>query len=371
MYPVRGTRSISIISVVAAVLIVILTLTGLSGCGGIYPREQRDEEQRPGGYGDIALEQENTLPETEGAGEKEFEIKETAGYTGGEDSQKSSPEEGAVQIHGANGPSPGAIPTLAISNREISPGDYFTVFLEGALQGDGISVDTKLVDGKPLFFPFAQGMVALVGVNYCTAPGSYAFNVELRRGGTPLLVREEVITVIPKEFTKQHLRVTAGQQAQRSDDLWQQDREHTRRARSQTAGVPLWEGEFMMPVQGRITTEFGVIRYINDVESGRHSGLDIAAPTGTPVRAANTGVVTLAMHLYVTGNTVIIDHGLNLFSAYSHMDRLLVTEGETVEKGTIIGEVGSTGFSTGPHLHWTISIGPVFVNPWLFFEAGV
>ncbi|MCR4442287.1 MAG: M23 family metallopeptidase [Peptococcaceae bacterium] len=123
-----------------------------------------------------------------------------------------------------------------------------------------------------------------------------------------------------------------------------------------------------MPVEGKITTEFGLIRYINNVESGRHSGLDIAAGRGTPVKAANSGTINLARKLNVTGNTVIIDHGLKLYSTYCHMDKILVKEGEEVKKGQVIGQVGSTGFSTGPHLHWNISIGSTFVNPWLFLD---
>jgi murein DD-endopeptidase MepM/ murein hydrolase activator NlpD len=107
---------------------------------------------------------------------------------------------------------------------------------------------------------------------------------------------------------------------------------------------------------------------VNNAETSRHSGLDIAAPKGTAIQAANKGKVTLAKSLHVLGNTIIIDHGLNLFSAYAHLDQLLVTEGEIVEKGQLIGKIGSTGFSTGPHLHWTLSVGSTFVNPWLFLD---
>jgi murein DD-endopeptidase MepM/ murein hydrolase activator NlpD len=106
-----------------------------------------------------------------------------------------------------------------------------------------------------------------------------------------------------------------------------------------------------------------MIRYINKEESSRHSGLDLAAAKGTTVKAANNGIVRLSMLLKVTGNTVIIDHGCNVYSSYAHLDKLLVAEGDKVKKGDIIGEVGSTGFSTGPHLHWTTTIGKVYINP--------
>jgi murein DD-endopeptidase MepM/ murein hydrolase activator NlpD len=104
------------------------------------------------------------------------------------------------------------------------------------------------------------------------------------------------------------------------------------------------------------------------VESERHSGLDISAPSGTDVFAANSGRINLAMTLTVTGNTIIIDHGMKLFSSYCHMSKLMVKEGELVKKGQLIGKVGSTGFSTGPHLHWGISSYKTYINPWLLLK---
>lgn len=102
------------------------------------------------------------------------------------------------------------------------------------------------------------------------------------------------------------------------------------------------------------------MRYVNDaLTSYRHSGTDYAVPKGTPVKAPNNGRVNLSMFLTLTGNTVVIDHGLGLFSVYFHMDSLNVEKGQMVVKGDSIGTVGSTGFSTGPHLHYTTSIGKV------------
>ncbi|MEW6661405.1 MAG: M23 family metallopeptidase [Bacillota bacterium] len=260
------------------------------------------------------------------------------------------------------------LPVLRLSTATIAPGDFFILYLDHAAEGDDLEFHTSFAEKNPLFFDYPAGKMAVVGVNYRTVPGEYYVQVKLSRNGETLLDARENIQVTAKKFPTQFLRVTQAQQVQRSDKLWQEDRVHIARAKSATAAIPLWQGAFLMPVEGRISTEFGVIRYINNVESGRHSGIDIAAPTGTPIKATNRGLVTLSKSLNVVGKTVIIDHGLNLYSAYSHLDRLLVEKGTLVEKGDIIGEVGSTGFSTGPHLHWTISVGPVFVNPWLFLE---
>lgn len=261
------------------------------------------------------------------------------------------------------------IPEVNFSATEILQGDFFSVRLRNIQEGDEIICSTDLAINTPLFYSYSDDRLAIVGVSYRTNPGDYAFCVKVIRDDTVIMEREEVITVSLKDFETQYLKVTASLQSKRSEKLLLEDLEHTVRAKSKTADYPLWEGVFLMPVEGRISTEFGVIRYINNVESSRHSGLDIAAEKGTPVKAANRGRVALSKELNVTGNTIIIDHGMNVFSSYSHLDKLHVVEGQMVEKGDMIGEVGSTGFSTGPHLHWTISIGRVFVNPWLFLDG--
>ena len=112
-----------------------------------------------------------------------------------------------------------------------------------------------------------------------------------------------------------------------------------------------------------------MLRTVNGVPSDRHGGVDIAAARGTEIAAANSGKVLFAEYIALTGNTVCIEHGMGLKTWYYHMDSLSVSEGETVSKGQKIGEVGSTGFSTGPHLHWAASVFNVYVNPWSLVEA--
>ena len=122
-----------------------------------------------------------------------------------------------------------------------------------------------------------------------------------------------------------------------------------------------------MPVSGRLTTEFGETRYVNDFPTSyRHLGLDIAADEGGEVKAANRGKVVLARSLTLTGNTVMIDHGEGLFSVYHHMRDLSVKTGEIVGRGQKIGAVGTTGFSTGPHLHFMISYYSTNLEPGYF-----
>jgi biotin carboxyl carrier protein len=128
---------------------------------------------------------------------------------------------------------------------------------------------------------------------------------------------------------------------------------------------------FTWPVQGRISGRFGNARVYNGQPGSGHSGMDIAAPTGTPVKAPAAGVVTFAApDLYLTGGTILLDHGFGVSSNFLHLSRLDVAVGDRVEQGQAIGAVGATGRATGPHLHWGMSWFDVRVDPLLVLERG-
>jgi len=118
-----------------------------------------------------------------------------------------------------------------------------------------------------------------------------------------------------------------------------------------------------MPIKGIISTPFGAQRYVNGEPRSPHSGLDIAAPAGTPVHAPLAGKVLLVAAMYLNGNTVAIGHGNGLVSVYSHMRSTAVHEGDWLDVGSLIGKVGATGRATGPHLHWGIRFYNARVNP--------
>ena len=126
---------------------------------------------------------------------------------------------------------------------------------------------------------------------------------------------------------------------------------------------------FIWPVQGRISSPFGKQRLYNGVVTGDHSGLDIAAPKGTPVKAIADGWIQLSENdLFYTGGTIFIEHGAGVFSGYSHLSKVNVPVGTFVKAGDIIGEVGATGRATGPHLHLTVTWRGVRVDPELLLE---
>lgn len=126
----------------------------------------------------------------------------------------------------------------------------------------------------------------------------------------------------------------------------------------------LWQGAFQQPVQGEVTSTYSLRRSYNGGPAGSyHGGLDLAAGEGLPIGATNAGRVVFAEPLKVRGNVVIIDHGWGLYSGYFHMSALKVTAGQYVQQGETIGLLGSTGLSTGPHLHWSIWLGGDLIDP--------
>ena len=126
--------------------------------------------------------------------------------------------------------------------------------------------------------------------------------------------------------------------------------------------------DFIRPVPGRISGRFGNQRIYNGTPGSAHSGMDIAAATGTPVKAPAAGRVVFADDLYLTGGTVLIDHGHGIGSNFLHLSKMNVGVGETVEQGEVIGEVGATGRATGPHLHWGMTWYATRIDPLLVLE---
>lgn len=125
---------------------------------------------------------------------------------------------------------------------------------------------------------------------------------------------------------------------------------------------------FRAPLQGIITSQFGLRRFFNGIPASPHMGLDLASPTGTKISNVAPGVVALAQDLFYTGNTVIIEHGLGVFSIYAHMSKILVEPGRHVAQGNVLGLVGMTGRATGPHLHWGMVLNQTKVGPLSFIS---
>jgi murein DD-endopeptidase MepM/ murein hydrolase activator NlpD len=127
--------------------------------------------------------------------------------------------------------------------------------------------------------------------------------------------------------------------------------------------LPLWRGDFYRPVPGEVVGPFGRKSVINKQPRSPHSGVDLRGEKGTPIKSINNGRVILTAEHFFTGFSIVIDHGGGIQSMYFHLDEIKVRKGQTVKRGDVIGLVGASGRSTGPHLHWGVRINGARVDP--------
>ncbi len=172
--------------------------------------------------------------------------------------------------------------------------------------------------------------------------------------------------VVDKAYTEQHISLQNREMVNPNPEQLARIREESQRQRAlylQHSDAPPPATGFIQPLQGRVSSLFGHRRFFNGQARNPHSGLDIAAPTGSEISAPAAGEVTLVDDLYYNGKTIFLDHGQGLITMYCHLSESLVTQGERVTQGEVIGLVGATGRVTGPHLHWSVSLNGYRVDP--------
>ncbi len=196
-----------------------------------------------------------------------------------------------------------------------------------------------------------------------TKAGRYEVTLEaLTAGGAPLRARA-VVSVVRVAFPTRTLTFDRQQSILLTPDASERERRRTEAALRVLRDDQLWVGPFLLPVSGPVSSPYGVLNIYQGQVWGFHGGVDLAVPMGTPVQAANDGIVRLAEELPLSGIAVLIDHGFGVVSSYLHLSAIRVTAGQQVQKGEIIGNVGTTGLSLGPHLHWGIRVNGVHVDP--------
>jgi murein DD-endopeptidase MepM/ murein hydrolase activator NlpD len=205
----------------------------------------------------------------------------------------------------------------------------------------------------------------LVGIDLETKPGRYSLKGTITFSDGRTLKLEQGLQVLPKAFPVQRIQVeekyvTLDPKAEKRSE--EESKKLQAIWRSSTP-QKLWQGRFIPPVVSQLTSGFGRRRIVNSQPRSPHAGVDLKATTGTPIKAANGGKVVLAEDLYFSGNTVVLDHGLGLYTYYGHCSTMAVKPGDSVVRGQVIGEVGATGRVTGPHLHWACRLGEARVNP--------
>lgn len=244
------------------------------------------------------------------------------------------------------------------------PGGVALVELGPALVAPQASVDgvPVLVSGRP------GGWTAVVGIPLEAEPGERVLAV--RREGAPA---ESVrFAVSPVRYAEQRLKVAPGKVDLSPQDLarHEREREHSATVTATWSATAPETLRMQPPVPGRRSGSFGLRRVFNDQPRKPHGGMDIAAPTGTPVVAPAAGRVIDTGDYFFNGNTVWLDHGNGLLTMYCHLSRIDVKPGEVVATGERIGAVGATGRVTGPHLHWSVMLNRTMVDPALFLAAG-
>lgn len=260
---------------------------------------------------------------------------------------------------------PGA-PFAFLSTASTPQGTAFSVHVRG---GDGASGTASFNQQQLVLIPLDGYLVALFGAGQAAGDeaeldaGDYNVHVDMTTAdGTP--VRFDLpLTVSTTQFTFDAVTLPPDLLGLLQSSTVQTEAQQLTQIYSAVTPTPLWGGLWKMPVQGPITTYFGEARsYNGGPVTGHHSGVDIAVALGTPVAACAAGRVAWTGLLAERGNYTVLDHGLGVYSGYAHQSEIDVQAGQMVAQGDIIGKAGSTGLSTGPHVHWECAVNALNVN---------
>ena len=224
-------------------------------------------------------------------------------------------------------------------------------------------------NNRVLVIPRQGQWQALVGIPLSTTPGMH--EIQIDRAG-----KQEIFSflVIDKHYPEQHLKI---ENKRLVDEMTPDDLKRIEAEKQLMENIKsVWsEGvvdtQFKAPVDGRLSSLFGLKRFFNEVPRNPHNGLDIAASAGTPILAPASGTIIGTGNFFFNGNTVFINHGQGLLSAYLHMTEIQVQNGQRVEQGQLLGTVGNTGRVTGPHLHWIVYLNKETVDPALFISEDI
>jgi murein DD-endopeptidase MepM/ murein hydrolase activator NlpD len=204
----------------------------------------------------------------------------------------------------------------------------------------------------------------LLGVDLAQAAGSYVLAVAATQADGRALSAQAPVAVSARKFATRKLTVSPRFIEPSATDA-ERIKAEAEKLAAVFAGVSdrRWHGPFTAPTPGPQTSNFGSRSVFNGQARAPHAGIDYRGAVGAPIVAPNAGRVVLAADLFMTGNTVVVDHGLGLHSLFAHMSRIDVKAGDELATNAAIGLVGATGRVTGPHLHWTVRLGTARVDP--------
>ena len=252
---------------------------------------------------------------------------------------------------------------ISARSRSLQPGEIVVLAIVLPEASDRVRV--RAFDRDVLAYPTSdRAWWALVGIDLDVTPGIYPVTVDAGVDATQVHATYDLL-VTPRVFRTRRLTVDEAFVTPPASEQGRIDREARLLADVWTApeAERLWTDAFVRPVPHEANSAFGTRSIFNGKPRNAHGGADFLSPGGTPVHAPNAGRISVARNLYFSGNTVVIDHGLGLFSMLAHLSAIDVREGDRVSAGHIVGRVGATGRVTGPHLHWAVRASGARIDP--------
>ena len=253
--------------------------------------------------------------------------------------------------------------TIALSGRAQQPGEVVRLVI-GCSCASGVASATAFGHDVPLV-RIDGGWEGLIGIDLDVVPGTYTVAARVDRKPQAVLAAARMLVVSAKRFPTRRLRVAPEFVNPPAAELQRiRDEAQTMAALFEKTSTPReWRGGFHVPVNVPANSSFGTRSVFNGEARSPHSGADFPAASGTPVAAPAAGVVVLAAPQYFTGNTVVLDHGLGLYSVLAHLSVMSVDVGQRIDGGQIVGRVGATGRVTSAHLHWSVRLNGARVDP--------
>jgi murein DD-endopeptidase MepM/ murein hydrolase activator NlpD len=270
-----------------------------------------------------------------------------------------------VALGVSEAPAAQALVRVTQVSRTLRPGEVLLLTIDA----DSGPVSVRAFDREwPVYAVDARRWRALIGIDLETPVGRYEVAIAAGSART-----SRTLDVARRAFRTRRLTVDPAlvnpppeavarieREAREFNEVWQA-----------SAAERLWRGSFVRPVPDPANSAFGTRSVLNGEPRSPHSGTDFLSPAGRPVKAPNAGRVVIADARYFSGNTVVIDHGLGVFSLLAHLSEIDVRKGDEVKAGDLVGKVGATGRVTGPHLHWTVRANGARVDPLsLLFVTG-
>jgi murein DD-endopeptidase MepM/ murein hydrolase activator NlpD len=249
--------------------------------------------------------------------------------------------------------------TAELYTKQVKQGDFAVV----RLTGDIVEARALLLNMQYNFLPFADGWYAFVVATIDMRPRDYNLSILVRDSQGVDSTLQTTITVTDAGFINQAFNFPADRAYLTDPEVERNEFAKLDAIVLQSQPTRLWDDNgFILPFKGEVLSAFGQYRVMNQNTQTRHTGWDFQAPIGTPVAAMARGIVVFAAHLDIRGNYVLIDHGYGIYTGYAHFSQFNVERGQTVEQGEVIGLVGNTGRSTGPHLHWEVAVNGEWVD---------